>query len=534
MDLEIFANCVIAFIDGTVGKQKMKRLGLLTLFFLFSVGTVFAQFGVIKGKVMLIKPDGTLTPVSGARVDYYRTDVFSKLRTDTTLSDGSFVINGLPVEGTYFIYASGPGLETDGIRNLKTGQENLVIKLKPGDGKYFPESAVEAQVRLFAFSDKQKAEEGREAEDFRAANQLLSQKKLTEAVAAYNAMIKKYFIGKLQKDAYRQKAIALNNLAVEAFQAGNRSVNDAERQQLLDKARQFTVEAVSSAFLSVNGYRFESKQPNHKPSVDFSERYSASLFISFEANRLSTLIGNDAALLPPMKKALDEYLSLNLPREQRAQAMNLYGSALRTMKAWELAVSHFELFVKEFPDDLEGLEGKAESNLVRALDVTDVRVKREMLQISADSFQKFLVIAPAGHQLRPAVVSRLALLKNHYKTEPRATGAPEASKKPINALGMWMITIKFKQGPQNFALLLGKQENNADGQMFIGQGPSFDVTKLVLTGNSVNFIAMMLPGKLPVEFKGTLDSTMMNLNGTFLYTDKGKQETGTWTAVREE
>lgn len=103
--------------------------------------------------------------------------------------------------------------------------------------------------------------------------------------------------------------------------------------------------------------------------------------------------------------------------------------------------------------------------------------------------------------------------------------------KPTTALGMWKITLAFKEGTQNYALFLEKNGAVSGGKMFEIQGSSFDIKNFRQVGKTVSFTAMF--GKVPVTFKGTIDAALMNMKGTFTGTEKGKRMTATWTAVRD-
>ena len=66
---------------------------------LLSTGiAVSAQSGQLRGHVIMKNADGTTTPVAGAVIDVFRTDVAAKYETKTN-KKGEFVLAGLPFIG---------------------------------------------------------------------------------------------------------------------------------------------------------------------------------------------------------------------------------------------------------------------------------------------------------------------------------------------------------------------------------------------------------------------------------------------------
>lgn len=512
----------------------MKKLVLLAIIFLLPISAAFAQTSIIRGKVMLTNPNRNTATIAGAKVELYRTDVWAKLPATHTNSNGEFIFAGVPLGGTYAVFVSGQGLAPDGFLNVKAGNENVVFKLIPGDGSYYPESAVQAHVKTRAEID---LAEKQEPEDFNVANQLLNEEKYEAAIAAYDAMLKKYLLGKLQDDVYRNQAFALNKLAVKAYNASIQSKNDTERPQLLEKAVEYTKQAVSSAILSAHGYRFKAQKPGHKPTEDFNAKRTLSGFILLDSFRLGVLIRRDSSLLPLMKTALDEYLQLTPPPGNRAQAMKMYAESLDAVGDCGQAVAQYSIYLKEFPDDFEAFHPYAKCIWFQGELHAEEKTKNEMRQTSANYFQKFLNAAPADHRFRRATIEALQELKDTYKITPLVSSPQPPAKteqpaaKPTSALGMWRLTLTFEKGSQSYALFLEKNGAVSGGRMFQIQGSDFVVKGFRQVGNTVSFTAMF--GKVPVAFQGTIDRSLMNMKGTLTGVEKGKRTTIPWNAARE-
>jgi tetratricopeptide (TPR) repeat protein len=97
---------------------------------------VFAQAGLtqIEGTVKIKGPDGKMTPVPGALVDIYRTDIKGHWDVKTDKS-GHYIRLGMSYVGDYVIIASGPGMQPTFVNGVKLSQTQVVdVVAAPGDG----------------------------------------------------------------------------------------------------------------------------------------------------------------------------------------------------------------------------------------------------------------------------------------------------------------------------------------------------------------------------------------------------------------
>ena len=104
------------------------------------------SYGEITGIVKLRAADGSLQPAVGATVDFYRTDLSSRLQT-TTDKYGVFRYVGLSQTGKWTVVVSGPGLKWNGVRNVQTPKAGIEIVLEPGDGARPTQEQVMAAIR---------------------------------------------------------------------------------------------------------------------------------------------------------------------------------------------------------------------------------------------------------------------------------------------------------------------------------------------------------------------------------------------------
>ncbi|MCI0485882.1 MAG: carboxypeptidase regulatory-like domain-containing protein [Blastocatellia bacterium] len=112
----------------------LKRAAGLSALLMVLSTIVSAQTVTIEGTVKMKAADGTLTPVAGALIDIYRMDIRGHydIKTDKT---GRYVRVGLPVQGTFLVVVSGPGIAPTWVNNVRLVQSNVVdVEVTPGDG----------------------------------------------------------------------------------------------------------------------------------------------------------------------------------------------------------------------------------------------------------------------------------------------------------------------------------------------------------------------------------------------------------------
>src|SRR5438552_9655434 len=117
--------------------RRSYLLNLVTLatVLLFTAVTASAQTEQMRGSVKIVGADGQQTPVVGAMIDVYRTDMKADYHTKSD-KKGEWVFAGLPFVGTYIVSVSAPGAQPNAKGNVKAGREIPVdVVLLPGDGK---------------------------------------------------------------------------------------------------------------------------------------------------------------------------------------------------------------------------------------------------------------------------------------------------------------------------------------------------------------------------------------------------------------
>src|ERR671938_328416 len=81
-----------------------------------------AQVITAKGTVKLKQADGTLVPVQGALVKFYRTDINQTFESKTD-KKGEYINVGIPLVGTFTITVSAPGARPDYMADIRISQQ---------------------------------------------------------------------------------------------------------------------------------------------------------------------------------------------------------------------------------------------------------------------------------------------------------------------------------------------------------------------------------------------------------------------------
>src|SRR5205807_4111222 len=123
----------------TMRRSYLLNLVTVAIFLLFTA-IASAQTEQMRGSVKLVGADGQQTPVAGAAVDVYRTDMKADYHTKSD-KKGEWVFAGLPFVGTYTVSVSAPGASPMTKAAVKARRDIPVdIVLAPGSGKKLTEA----------------------------------------------------------------------------------------------------------------------------------------------------------------------------------------------------------------------------------------------------------------------------------------------------------------------------------------------------------------------------------------------------------
>ena len=429
-----------------------------TAVLLFSAILVSAQTEQMRGSVKLVGADGKQTPVTGAIIDVYRTDMKADYHTKSD-KKGEFVFAGLPFVGTYTVAVSAPGATPTTRAGVKARPDQPIdIVLSPGDGKKLTEAEALAAGKSAgpttnaggggeSAADKAKAEElaKKNAEitevnkKIENANKIVGDafKNGNTALMAknYDEAIKQYDTGLAADPEHpgipsllTNKSAALRARAVEKYNAAIQSKDDTAKTAGIEAAKaDFTgaAEAANKAVELIN------KQPAATDPNDQKQQATNKYFAlaaRAEAMRLFAMKvdqtkGGEAAT------AFQEYEAAETDAAKKTKAQKDYAELLfqtaGDQAGYEKAIAEFQKILEKNPDDPDSLlrVGQALFN-IGALNNND----KAKYQEASNYLQRYVDKAPES-QLRTEAKELIDTMKQQANVTPEKTSTKPTNRK---------------------------------------------------------------------------------------------------------
>ncbi|HWN10240.1 MAG TPA: carboxypeptidase regulatory-like domain-containing protein [Pyrinomonadaceae bacterium] len=403
-----------------------------------------AQVGQLRGHVVMKSADGKSTPVAGAIIDVFRTDVSGKFETKTN-KKGEFIFAGLPFIGEYIVAASAPGAQPNYAPKIKAGREvDYEILLFPdGDGRRLTYEEIKAHMATSGTpsGDKPSAEEAaKQAElikknkeiadanarninineivgrTFKAGNEALKVKNYDEAIKQYQEGL---VADPEQGVLYLQVSEALRQRGVERFNATIKST-DADKNAGFDAAKQDFRQAVENAQKAVEFTRKEETRTDAPGIAAQNTRRLNALIARKEGMRLF-VTKVDQTQADAGQTAYNEYIAAEPDAALKQKARMELAQVLVDAGAADKGFAEYEKVLAEKPDDPEAIYGAG-----LALFATGNEAKYKE---AANYLQRFVDKAPDGHKDKEAAKAVLAELKNTANVVPEKT-APARRRRP--------------------------------------------------------------------------------------------------------
>jgi tetratricopeptide (TPR) repeat protein len=342
-----------------------------------------AQVATVSGKVSLKKADGTVAPLPGATVKFYRTDIKAEYEVKTD-KGGNFVHAGLPLVGTYTMVVSGPGAQPTyrvGLKPTLSPENNLV--LEEGDGKTLSladvatleamrgkPTAVGAGAPYMAAA-KKKADElmaerkkieaenakateinAKAPEILKAGNEAFTAKNWDRAIAKYEEGITL-----LPEDPvfYRNKAVALFSRGRDKYNAGvkakpnDKASIDAARADM-QASTEMAEKAVAAQRAKGNGGGAAASAPGQpNKELDLLSTRAEAYRLALTTN---SAVDNDAAA-----KAIQEYIDAEPDQTKKDATQASLGDALRFAQKYDEAIAKFHEILAKNPNNLDAQFG---------------------------------------------------------------------------------------------------------------------------------------------------------------------------------
>jgi len=409
--------------------------------------TVAAQTAPVSGKVEL-EADGKRTPVVGATIEIYRTDIKGGFPGTKTNKRGEFGIAGLLIGGEYTFSVSGPNISPTVYPKIRAGQDGIVIVVYPGDGRKFTEAEARqgamaatdtnASAQLTAEEEKARAEleaKNKEIEaknlKIQATNETISRavKEGNEAYAAknYQLAIAKYTEGyQADPDFIGSAPIFLNNrgavLVTRAVDSYNLAVKNTETTAKLAGLASVKKDLADAAASYVSAWNLlKSATPDAAQNGGVENNRATTLKgakdVIVKAVRTEQI---DPSLVDAAKLLLPEIKAVEADQAKKSEADLMMADIYRVLGQSEEAAAAYKQILQTSPDNIDAL---AYAGLV-LVDLSWLKDNDKALaQEGANYLQKFVAVAPDTHRLKEGAVEYLAILKTQNVVPVKATPA---------------------------------------------------------------------------------------------------------------
>jgi len=440
--------------------RKNYLISFLTIA-LFLIGSiaVFGQTAPIGGQVLIKGADGKMTPVQGALVEVFRTDIKSKFPSDTTDKKGNFTFAGLPLGAVFVLSISGPGIGPEIIPNVKAGMDKLTINVLSGDGKKWTEEEVRQalanptgsntqssemtadQKKAKEEYDKKVAETTAKNEKALKANEVVNAS-LKEGGAAYDAKNYDLAIAKFDEgynidpDFAGSAPVLLNNKALallgRATDNYNKSVkaDDATKASLKESAKNDLLAVVVASERTLEILKTATTTD---PAIQ--KNYEANKFLAKvsrkNAYRLMAQTGVERNKGKEALVAFQEYIAVEPDAARKSKAQLDLALTLQDSNEFELAITEFQKILEADPSNVDALVGIGLSMVnVGYINLdSDPAKGKAQLQEAANYLQKFVDVAPDTHKFKDDAKSAIASLKEEQKVIPQKGKTTTTTKK---------------------------------------------------------------------------------------------------------
>ena len=411
---------------------------VIALFVLGSAG--FAQTGQIKGVVLMVKSDGTKTPVADALIEAYRMDVETGAAIPVkSNSKGEFSMVA-PSGRKYALVASGPGVAPTMSRNIAAGMENLEVVVLAGDGTHYSEAEVREALKKTA-SEKPKTEaELKEAqkeyekqlakyneEKAKAEN---SNKIVNDSLKAgdaafkakdYNTAIAKFDEGinadpEFEGSApvlYNYKGVVLKTRAFEAYERAAKGDPSAKAAEL-EKAKADFLASMDSYEKGLKVLA-AAKAPDAATQATYDKSKANILNNYIESYRLIVKTKADVAKAKDALPVYEQYFAVETDPARKLAARLVLADILREAGESEPAIVAYRSVLESTPDNPDALAGIG-------LSLFNVGVSEDnkaKMQEGLNFMQKFADTAPDTHPLKASVRDAVDYLKTEQKLAPQ-------------------------------------------------------------------------------------------------------------------
>ena len=438
-------------------RRHLLNILIATAVFAGAVVAVSAQTGALRGTVKLIAADGSSTPVAGATIDVYRTDISGEYHTKSD-KKGEWVFAGLPFTGEYVVSVSAPGAQPNAKSGVKAGREVPVdIVLNSGDGrKLTKDEAITASKggggaasnggggggggeSAAAKAKREEELKKYEAEKTRISNinEVLNRtfKAGQDAINAknYDEAVKQFDEGLAadpeQVVLYSRKSLALRLRGVDHY---NASIKDTDQTQKAADMENAKKDFQGAADAANKGVEVANKEAAATDPQALAAQTSKKLeILGYRAEAFRLLVKTDASQGGAALTAYQEYMAAEPDAAKKAKAEKdvaqiLFDTA-SDQAGFEKALAAYQKILDATPDDPDALlrSGQILFN-IGALNNND----KAKYQEAANYLQRFVDKAPDTNPMKAEAKDLIEALKAQANVTPEKTSAPPRRRRP--------------------------------------------------------------------------------------------------------
>ncbi|MBV9215414.1 MAG: carboxypeptidase regulatory-like domain-containing protein [Acidobacteria bacterium] len=442
-------------------RKSFFGLIVLSAVVLAGAASALAQAEPLSGTVEMDK-GGTKTPLAGATVQVYRTDIKAGGPVTKTDKNGIFQFAGVPIQGTFVLAVSAPGASPNYFPNIKAGMSKVLVVLSPGDGRVLTEDevreAVAKDIKMGSTANVETAEQKKAKEDYDAkvkaqkeandkatrVNEVINRiaKEGPEAMAAknYDLAISKYeegiaadptFVGSAPV-FYINRGTALRARGIDRYNTAKKA---ATTQEKIDGQ----IQAKKDFFDSADSYVKAWQVLKNAPPADITDK------VNYEKNKVDSLNGAresfrvsvsamqaDKELIDLAKAWLPEYIAAESDAAKKLEANEMIADLYRVSGDFAGAVEAYRAVLATKPDYSDAMAGLGLSLFAQAS--AEVPENKAMEQEALNYLQKYTEVAPVAstdppsvQELKVSVKQTVDYLKNEAKMAPQKL--PSSGKK---------------------------------------------------------------------------------------------------------
>jgi len=391
----------------------------------------------VHGAVKLRTKDGTETPVAGALVESYRTDLGKGAGPSaTTNKKGEFSFVGFQLGSTYALAVSGPGINPVVEPKVKAGMDNVTIIVSEGDGR----KVTEDEVRQFvaginsgvigkdkpAVKTKEQEELEKKNAEITAKNEEIKNKTaivqnaLKEGNAAYAAKdydtaVTKYteginadpeFVGSAPI-LLSNRSLVLRDRARDLYNSSIKLTDATQKMQNLAKVKRDLGDAA-------DGFNHAWMVLKNAPAADISDQNS------YNASKTRVLSGAmeifqmmvrteqvDTEKIALAKTLSDEYANVQTDPAKKIEARLAVADLYRVAADSDNAIAAYKEILVANPDNVDALAGAGLS----LVNLGYLKNDKTAMQEGANYLQKFISVAPDTHRYKQDAVGLIEALK---------------------------------------------------------------------------------------------------------------------------